>query len=83
MPTRPQHCSYTPQPGQYGTNAQQPIPPDMSPPLPKEEIKHIQRTIGSILYYAHTVDPTILTKNTMQKTKQLLDYPVTCTEATV
>jgi hypothetical protein len=55
----------------------------MSPPLPKEEIKHIQRTIGSILYYARTVDPTILTKNTMQKTKQLLDYPVTCTEATV
>ncbi len=38
MPTRPQHCPYTPQPRQYGTNAQQPIPPDTSPSLSKDEI---------------------------------------------
>ena len=32
MPTWPQHCSYTPQPRQYRTDAQQPIPSDTSPP---------------------------------------------------
>ena len=96
MPTWPQHCPYTHQPRQYGTEAQRPIPPNTSPPLSKDEIKHIQQIIGSILYYACVVDLTVLmalstiaskqwkpTKNTMQKTKQLLDYLVMHSEATV
>jgi hypothetical protein len=95
-PTRPQHCPYSPQPKQFGSEAQRPIPKDTSPPLSPDEIKHIQRVIGSILYYARAVDLTVLmalstiasgqahgTENTMRKTKQLLDYLVTHSEATV
>jgi len=95
-PTRPQHCPYSPQPKQFGSEAQQPIPKDTSPPLFPDIIKHIQRVIGSILYYARAVDLTVLmalstiaseqahdTKNTMPKTKQLLDYLATHSEATV
>jgi hypothetical protein len=32
----------------------------MSPPLSKDEIKHIQRIIGSNLYYARWVDLAVL-----------------------
>jgi hypothetical protein len=59
-PTRPQHCPYSPQPKQFGSEAQQLIPKDTSPPLSPDEIKHIQRVIGSILYYARAVDLTVL-----------------------
>ena len=95
-PTRPQHCPYSPQPKRFGSEAQRPIPKDTSPPLSPDEIKHIQRVIGSILYYARAVDLTVLmalstiaseqahgTENTMRKTKQLLDYLATHSEATV
>jgi hypothetical protein len=58
--------------------------------LSPEEIKEIQRVVGSILYYAQAVDITVLmalssiaieqskgTTNTMEKAKQLLDYLTT------
>jgi hypothetical protein len=51
-PQRPPHCPYSPLPKQYGSEAQHPLPPDTSPPLSKDDIKHIQCIIGSILYYA-------------------------------
>jgi hypothetical protein len=50
--TRPQHCPYSPQPKQFGSKTQRPLPKDTSPPLSPNEIKHIQCVIGSILYYA-------------------------------
>ena len=59
-PTRPQHCPYTPEPKQYGSDAQRPLPKDTSPPLLKEDIKHVQRVIGSILYYARAVNLRVL-----------------------
>jgi hypothetical protein len=31
-PAKPQHCPYTPEPCQYGSNAQRPLPLDTSPP---------------------------------------------------
>ena len=81
---------------QYGSAAQRPIKPDTSPPLTKDETKHIQRVVGSILYYARAVDLTVLmalstiaseqshsTQNTMDKCKQLLDYLATHPDATV
>jgi hypothetical protein len=68
----------------------------MSPPLSDADIKHIQLIIGSILYYARTVDLTVLmalstiasqqskgTQHTMDKTKQLLNYLATHPDATV
>jgi hypothetical protein len=60
MPTKPQHCPYAPAPKQYGAKAQAPLPVDISPKLSPEEIKEIQRVIGSILYYARAVDITVL-----------------------
>ena len=81
-PKRPQHCPYSPLLQQYGSEAQRPLPPDTSPQqLLKDNIKHMQRIIGSIFYYARTVDLTVLmalstiaceqskgTQNTMLKT---------------
>jgi hypothetical protein len=96
MPTKPQHCPYTPAPKQYGAEAQAPLPIDISPKLSDEEIKEIQRIVGSILYYARAVDITVLmalssiaseqtrgTMNTMAKAKQLLDYLATHPDATI
>jgi hypothetical protein len=95
-PPRLQHCPYSPEPKQYGNDTQRPLPEDTSPPLFKEDIKHVQRMTGSILYYARTINLTVLmalstiaskqakgTENTMTKTKQLLDYLATHPNATV
>ena len=96
LPSKPQHCPFSPQPKQYGSEAQRPIEPDTSPPLSELEIKEIQRVVGSILYYARAVDLTVLmalstiaseqskaTEQTMQRCKQLLDYLATHPDATV
>jgi hypothetical protein len=95
-PQRPQHWPYSPLPKQYGSEAQCPLPPDTSPPLLKDDIKHMKCIIGSILYYAQAVDLTVLmapstiaskqakgTQNSMLKTKQLMDYLATHTNAMV
>ena len=96
MPTRPQHCPYSPSPKQYGAQAQAPLPIDISPKLVPAEIKEIQCIVGSILYYARAVDITVLmalssiviaqmtgTTSTMEKAKQLLDYLATHPDATI
>jgi hypothetical protein len=96
MLAKRQHCPYTPAPKQYGTVAQFPLPVDISPKLSTDKIKEIQHIIGSILYYAGTVDITVLmalsliaikqskrTTNTTQKAKQLLDYLATYLDATI
>ncbi len=96
MPTKPQHCPYAPAPKQYGAKAQAPLTVDILPKLSPDEIKEIQRVIGSILYYARAVDITVLmaltsidikkskrTTNTMEKAKQLLDYLATYPNATI
>jgi hypothetical protein len=96
MPTKPQHCPYAPAPKQFGTKAQAPLPVDISPSLLTDEIKEIQRVIGSILYYSRAVNGTVLmalssiaieqskgTTNTMEKAKQLLNYLATYPSATI
>ena len=60
MPTTPQHCPYKPAAKQFGGKAQAPIPIDISPSHSNDEIKEIQRVIGSILTYARAVDITVL-----------------------
>jgi hypothetical protein len=93
-PTRLQHCPYYPQPKLYGSAAQRPIELDDSPSLSKEDIKQVQRVVGSILYYARAIDLTVLmalstiaseqskgTERTMKKCKQLLDYLATHPDA--
>jgi hypothetical protein len=96
VPLKPQRCPYFPAPKQYGTQAQAPIPVDISPKLSPDNVEQIQRIVGSILYYAQAVDITVLmalssiaikqTKgmtNTMEKAKQLLDYLATNPNTTI
>jgi hypothetical protein len=78
-PKKPQHCPYLPNAIQYGNDNQAPTPSDDSSLLDKVGKKCIQQIVGSFIYYARAVDPTIVmalsdlssqqsapTKNTMQ-----------------
>jgi hypothetical protein len=75
---------------------QQPIVVDMLHKLDQKEIKCIQKIFGSILYYAPTVDMTVLmalitiaskqakgTEQMMEKALQVLDYLATHPNATL
>jgi hypothetical protein len=86
-PLKPQPCPYSPNPISYGKDKQAPTPTDGSPLLDADGKKHIQQIVGSFLYYAHAVDPTILmalsdiatqqlapTVNTKKRVDQFLDY---------
>jgi hypothetical protein len=96
VPTKPQHCFYSPLLKQYGAKVQHPLLVNISPKLSLVKIKEIHCVISSILYYARTVDITVLmafssiaieqtkgTTNTMEKTKQLLDYIATNLDGTI
>jgi hypothetical protein len=63
---------------------------DETPPLTAKQCLNIQKVIGSVLYYARAVDPTVLmplndiateqtraTEKTQAATNQLVDYLVT------
>ena len=82
-----QMCPYSPEPKKIGPKAQAPLATNESPKLDEKGIKRIQQIIGSILYYARAVDMTVLavlstisieqtkaTKQTMDRSIQLLDY---------
>ena len=71
----------------YGESKQYPTPTDVSPTLDKNNITRIQQIIGTLLYYAGMVDPTLLvalsdlytqqtkeTQITVKNMNQLLDY---------
>eukprot|EP00804_Cyclotella_cryptica_P023161 CCRYP_000367-RA/>CCRYP_000367-RA protein AED:0.42 eAED:0.42 QI:0/0/0/1/0/0/2/0/214 len=67
MPKSPQHCPWSPQPIQYGSKTQVPIPPDDSPALDKNDIKLIQQVVGSFLYYCRlSQQQTKATESTLQ-----------------
>jgi hypothetical protein len=86
-PLQPQHCPYLPNPIKYGKDNQAPSPLDDSPLLDAAGKKRVQEIVGSFLYYAWAVDPTVLmalskissqesapTENTMIRVNQFLDY---------
>jgi hypothetical protein len=86
-PDRPQHCPFSPNLITYGKDTQAPMPTDDSPLLDIASKKHIQQVIGSFLYYARAVDPTILmalydiatqqatpTDNPKRRVDQFLEY---------
>jgi hypothetical protein len=90
IPTKPQHCPYSPEPKQFGSEAQQPLPDNTSQLRSNKGKKGIQKIVGSILYYARAVDMTVLmvlstiamsqakpTEKTMEQCVQLLDYLAT------
>ena len=60
LPNQIHMCPYSPEPKRFGSKAQEPLPPDSSPKLDEKGIKRIQKIVGSILYYAHAVDMTLL-----------------------
>jgi hypothetical protein len=47
-----QNFPYMPAPKQFGSKAQAPLPPNLSPKLDKAGIKKVQKIVDSILYYA-------------------------------
>jgi hypothetical protein len=59
-PLKPQHCPHTPNPIVYGKDNQAPTPGNTSPLLDATGKQRIQQIVGSFLYYARAVDPTIL-----------------------
>jgi hypothetical protein len=82
-----QTCPYSPEPKTYGAKAQSPLPANDSKPLDKKGILKVQKIVGSILYYARSVDSTVLiglssiaaeqtkaTEKTHSRCHQLLDY---------
>ena len=95
-PANPQHSPYIIAPKKYGTEAHNPLPPDKSSPVSKEKIKRIQGIVGSLLFYARSIDSTFLvglntiamqqtsaTDNTLKRTEDLLDYAATHPDAKV
>jgi hypothetical protein len=81
---------------QYGAKTQYAESQDDSPLLNKEDTKHVQTVVGTLLYYARAVDSTILTalislateqakpmQKMMEKVKQLLDYCTSQEEAII
>jgi hypothetical protein len=81
---------------QYGKDNQTPTPSNDSPLLNEAGKKHIQQIVGSFLYYAQAIDPTIVmalsdlssqqsapTKNTMKQVNQFLDYMWTHPDAII
>jgi hypothetical protein len=55
-----QHSPFYCPPKKYGKDAQDPLPVDDSPKLPKTGITRIQQIVGAVLYYARCVDLTLL-----------------------
>lgn len=95
-PKKPQDAPHPYNPVQYGVAQQMSEPEDTSPPLDKDGINRIQRIVGTFLYKARAVDPTIVTalstlsseqskatEYTNKKANQLMDYLATHPDATL
>jgi hypothetical protein len=87
VPNRLQSCPYAPEPKQFGATAQALAPPDNTPKLNNVGIKPVKKIVGSILYYARTINMTVLmalssivteqtkaTDWTLERRMQFLDY---------
>jgi hypothetical protein len=61
QPNRPQHAPYPVRTPQFGSKVQ--LTPESvdSPALAPEAKRRIEQAVGALLYYARTVDPTIMT----------------------
>jgi hypothetical protein len=95
-PERPQHALYKMQPINYGSKVQFATPADTSVPLTEHQKLKLPKVIGSLLYYARSVDSTMLfalstlastqakgTAVTADAMNQLLDYCATHPNAEV
>ncbi len=95
-PNKPQHQPHEHTIPTYGATIQYAKAVDTTTPLSKDKKKYIQQVIGTLLYYGRAVDATILvvlsllasaqsspTKDTMKRTRHLLDYVATHPNAIV
>ena len=95
-PKRPEHSPHAWQRPVYGAAIQLTNAPDTSPPLSPSDTTRVQEILGTLLYYARAVDPTMLTaigtlasqqakgtKATMQAIVHLLNYCATHPSATI
>jgi hypothetical protein len=87
-PVKTKNCLYTPNPITYGKDNQATTPSDPSSLLDMAGKKCIQKNVGSFLYYARAVNPTILmalsaivaakqsapTEETLTSVNQFLNY---------
>jgi hypothetical protein len=68
-PTVPQNVPYNTAAIQYSTKVQR-VENDTLAPLSKSEIKHVQDIVGTLLYYAQVVNPTLLAALSTIATRQ-------------
>ena len=59
-PRKPQHAPHKWDKPQYGQTTQYAKPVDKTLKLDAEGIKHTQKVIGTLLYYARAIDRTML-----------------------
>ena len=96
QPARPRYSPYLASPKQYNTPIQVTEPPDSTKRLNKEKTKRVQGIVGTFLYYACAVYPTMLvalsalasqqskaTEKTEQAKKRFMDYAATNPSATI
>ena len=95
-PTKPQYQPHEWIPPTFGQKIQYAHEPAPSPTLNKQQTKRIQEIVGTLLYYARGVDPTMLpaindiasqqahpTAATAKHLHQLLDYAATYPNAVI
>jgi hypothetical protein len=95
-PTRPEHATYQCNPPVYGAKTQYVQDTQDSTALLPKYVTHLQQLGGTLLYYVHAVDPTLImpvnvlasektraTTATEEKIIKLLNYCTTHPEATL
>jgi hypothetical protein len=96
LPKRPQYAPHNWTVPAYGQRVQYAPPPDTAPPATAAEITRAQAVVGTLLYNARAVDPTLIlslsmlvsqlstaTATTIKDVVHLLDYCSTHPEATI
>lgn len=96
VPHRPQHSPYQANIPQYGATVQLTDPVDDTPVISKDRKKRIQSIVGTFLFYARAVDPTMAvalstlaseqsnaTEKVDKAINQFLDYCATHPHATI
>jgi hypothetical protein len=69
MPTVPQNAPYNAAAIQYSAKVQR-VETDTLVPLSKSKIKRVQDIVGTLLYYARAIDPTLLAALSTIATRQ-------------
>jgi hypothetical protein len=97
LPKRPQYAPHNWTVPAYGQRIQYAPLPDAAPPATAAEITRAEAIVGTLLYNARAVDPTLLvplsalasqlstttTKTTISAVSHLLDYCSTYPESTI